>query len=324
MKKTFYSVIAALLVSASSFAQTAGADFASTIKAIQPIPDAIRQPASKQGKIEEFTYTAHSNGKTLKKHARVYLPYNYNANDKKTKYDVLYLMHGGGDKTTSFLTPPQDWLPLRQVLDHLIAEGKMRPIIVVTPTFYDDDENIGSNGMNDGIARTRNFHTELQNDLIPTVEKAYNTYLEGTDSIAITRTRDHRAYGGFSMGALSTWFQLAYGVNAVKTFIPLSGDLWVYNDKGERQDSKFAAEWINAQLASTPFAKDFEVYGYTGTKDIAGNPQKNLVEALSKYAPLFRYNTPDANLRFEMKEGGEHFYGHINEYLYWALPVIYK
>ena len=322
-KKTLPAFIAAFLVSMSSMAQVGDSEFEKTIKQIQPIPDAIRQPASKQGKIEEFTYTAHSNGKTLKKHARVYLPYNYNAGDKKTKYDVLYLMHGGGDKTTSFLTPPQDWLPLRQVLDHLIADGKMRPIIVVTPTFYDDDENIGSNGMNDGIARTRNFHTELQNDLIPAVENAYNTFLEGTDSMAVTRSRSHRAYGGFSMGALSTWFQLAYGVNAVKYFLPLSGDLWIHNDKGERQDAKTAAIWLNEQLEKSPYGNDFEVYGYTGTKDIAGNPQKNLVEALSKNASLFRYNKPNANLRFEMKEGGQHFYGHINEYLYWALLLIY-
>jgi len=299
-------------------------NFESTIQPIQNIPDAVRKPAARQGKIEEFKYTAHKNGKTIQKHARVYTPYGYKKGDKKTKYDVLYLMHGGGDKTTSFLTPPQDWLPLRNVLDNLIAEGKMRPIIVVTPTFYDDDENIGANGMNDAIAMTRDFHTELQNDLIPTVEKAYNTYLEGTDSAAVTKSRDHRAYGGFSMGALSTWFQLAYGVNAVKTFIPLSGDLWVYNDKGEKQEPKVAAQWINSQLEKSPFANDFEVYGYTGTEDIAGNPQKALVEALHKYAPVFRYATPDANLRFAMRQGGQHFYGHINEYLYWALPLIYK
>lgn len=299
-------------------------NFESTIQPILPIPDEVRKPNAKQGRIEEFKYMAHKNGRTFQKHARVYTPYGYKAKDKKTKYDVLYLMHGGGDNTTSFLTPPKDWLPLRNILDNLIAEGKMRPIIVVCPTFYDDDENIGANNMNDAIALTRDFHTELQNDLIPTVEKKYNTYLEGTDSIAVTKSRDHRAYGGFSMGALSTWYQLAYGVNAVKHFLPLSGDIWAYNEKGEKQDAKFAAEWMNSMLEKSPFAHDFEVYGYTGTKDIAGNPEKATIEALHNYAPLFRYATPNANLRFSMKKDGEHFYGHINEYLYYALPLIYK
>ena len=299
-------------------------NFESTIQNLQPIPDEVRKPNAKQGKIEEFKYMAHKNGRTFQKHARVYTPYGYKAKDKKTKYDVLYLMHGGGDKTTSFLTPPQDWLPLRNILDNLIAEGKMRPIIVVCPTFYDDDENIGENSMDNAIALTRDFHTELQNDLIPTVEKKYNTYLEGTDSVAITKSRDHRAYGGFSMGALSTWYQLAYGVNAVKHFLPLSGDIWAYNEKGEKQDAKFAAQWMNSMLEKSPFAHDFEVYGYTGTKDIAGNPEKATIEALHNYAPLFRYATPNANLRFSMKKDGEHFYGHINEYLYYALQLIYK
>ena len=299
-------------------------NFESTIQNLQPIPDEVRKPNAKQGKIEEFKYMAHKNGRTFQKHARVYTPYGYKAKDKKTKYDVLYLMHGGGDNTTSFLTPPKDWLPLRNILDNLIAEGKMRPIIVVCPTFYDDDENIGANNMNDAIALTRDFHTELQNDLIPTVEKKYNTYLEGTDSVSITKSRDHRAYGGFSMGALSTWYQLAYGVNAVKHFLPLSGDIWAYNEKGEKQDAKFAAQWMNSMLEKSPFAHDFEVYGYTGTKDIAGNPEKATVEALHNYAPLFRYATPNANLRLSMKKDGEHFYGHINEYLYYALQLIYK
>lgn len=299
-------------------------NFESTIQPILPIPDEVRKPNAKQGRIEEFKYMAHKNGRTFQKHARVYTPYGYKAKDKKTKYEVLYLMHGGGDNTTSFLTPPKDWLPLRNILDNLIAEGKMRPIIVVCPTFYDDDENIGANNMNDAIALTRDFHTELQNDLIPTVEKKYNTYLEGTDSVAITKSRDHRAYGGFSMGALSTWYQLAYGVNAVKHFLPLSGDIWAYNEKGEKQDAKFAAQWMNSMLEKSPFAHDFEVYGYTGTKDIAGNPEKATIEAIHNYAPLFRYATPNANLRFSMKKDGEHFYGHINEYLYYALPLIYK
>lgn len=306
-------------------------NFENTIQQHKPIPDAVRKPAARQGRIETFNYTAHRGGKTLQKHARVYLPYNYKAKDKKTKYNVVYLMHGGGDKTTSFLTPPKDWLPLAQVLDHLIAEGKMDPVIVVTPTFYDDDDNIGANKMDDAIALTRNFHTELQNDLIPAVENAYNTYLQGKDSVAVSASRSHRAYGGFSMGALSTWFQLAYGVSAVKHYLPLSGDLWVYNEKNEKQSPKVAAEWINAQLAATPFANDFEVYGYTGTEDIAGNPQKGLVEALNAYAPLFRYDATaaaghprqDANLRFTMKKGGQHYYGDINEYLYYALPLIW-
>lgn len=317
-------------MSASLMAQTAEPQHVSSfveshVASIPSVPTQdISRPARQQGSIETLTYTAHRRGKTMTKRAQVYVPYGYKAKDKKVKYDVLYLMHGGGDNTTSFLTPPRNWFALRDVLDHLIEEGRMRPILVVCPTFYDDDQNIGANRMEDATAMTREFHTELQNDLIPVVETKYNTYLKGTDSLAVTRSRDHRAFGGFSMGALTTWYQLAYGVNAVRTYIPLSGDIWVYDAQGKKQDARTSAEWINGMLEKSPFAHDFQVYGYTGTEDIAGNPMKAVVEALGQYAPLFRYRTPDANLYFAMRENGEHFYGHINEYLYLALPVIFK
>lgn len=299
-------------------------DFNASIEDIKSVPRELFQPAAKQGRVETFYYKVVRNGKTLKKRALVYVPYGYDKKDRKTRYNVVYLMHGGGDNSTSFFRDHRSPLPLTNVLDHLIAGGKMKPVIVVTPTFYLDDENIGANRMEDAIALTRNFHKELQNELIPKVEKAYNTYLTGKDSTAVTATREHRAYGGFSMGALSTWFQLAYGVNAVKYFIPLSGDLWVYDADGKKQDSDMAARWLNGQLAATAFANDFMVYGYTGTDDVAGNPQKNLVRSLSTVAPLFRYDTKDANLRFAMKQNGKHYYGDINEYLYYALPLIWK
>lgn len=307
-------------------------DYESTILDIKPIPDYIRQTCDKQGKIEVFNYTALRHGTKMQKRARVYLPYGYNAKDKKKKYNVLYLMHGGGDNTTSFLTPPKDWLPLRNVLDHLIAEGKMEPIIVVAPTFYDDDENIGANKMDDAIAMTRNFHSELQNDLIPAVENAYRTYLSGKDSIAVTNSRQHRAYGGFSMGALSTWYQLAYGINAVKYYIPLSGDCWTYDEKGNKLSLDYSADWINEMISTSPFKNDFQVYAYSGTKDIAGTPEKTLIKALDAHAPLFRYDatvakgkvSENANLRFSMKQNGEHYYGDINQYLYYALPLLFK
>lgn len=299
--------------------------FESTISDIRPIPNEIRTPAKQQGKIETFTYSTVRNGKKLSKRARVYLPYGYAlAKNRKVKYDVLYLMHGGGDNSTSFLTPPHQWLPLRNVLDHLIEKGQIRPIIVVTPTFYDDDEHIGANSMDDAIELTRNFHQELEQDLIPAVETKYRTFLTGKDSTAITQTRAHRAYGGFSMGALSTWFQLAYGIHAVKYFLPLSGDLWIYNKDGEKQSPQVAAEWLNRQIEASPYAKDIEIYGYSGTNDIAGTPEKNLIEALDKYAPALRYHTSEANLHFAMKQGGQHYYGDINEYLYWALQKLYN
>lgn len=293
---------------------------------MQVPPAACYKPSAKAGKIETFNYEVERNGKKWTKRAQVYLPYGYKAKDKKTKYNVLYLMHGGGDNTTSFLTPPQDWLRLKDILDNLIAEKKMAPIIVVTPTFYDDDQNIGANRMEDATRQTQEFHLELEKFLIPSVETAYNTYLEKTDIEGIEATRKHRAYGGFSMGALSTWYQLGYGINAVATYLPLSGDVWLFNEKGEKQSLTYAAKWLNSQVEASKYANDFRVLGFTGTDDIAFKAETELMDALHHYAPLFHFGKPGeqcVNLSYGLKQGGRHYYGHVNEYLYYALPLIW-
>lgn len=296
-------------------------NYEASIEKVQPVPRELFQPAAKQGRVETFYYDVVYKGEKIKKHARVYVPYGYT---KKQKYNVVYLMHGGGDNSTSFFADPRSPLPLTNVLDHLIANGEMKPVLVVTPTFYPDDENIGKNRMDDAITLTRDFHKELQNYLIPAVENKYSTYLEGKDSVAVSKSRQHRAFGGFSMGALCTWFQLAHGISAVRNFLPLSGDLWVYDAQGKKQDSDTAARWMNEQVAHTPFANDFMVYAYTGTDDIAGTPEKNFVGSLNSQAPLFRYDQSSANTFFSMKQGGKHYYGDINEYLYFALPKLWK
>ncbi len=296
---------------------------------IPAIPQKMWTKAEKQGTVEVFNYEVKRDGKTLKKRARVYLPYGYDAKNKDKQYDVLYLMHGGGDNTTSFLTPPKDWLRLWDVLDHMIQDRQISPLIVVCPTFYDDDENIGANSMNDATQRTMNFHNELREFLIPAVENKYNTYFllhkkikNVNDRINVTRT--HRAFGGFSMGALTTWYQLIFDCAAVKYYIPLSGDIWHFSADGKRDSYKQVAEWVNSEIEKTSYKNAFKVFGYTGTKDLAGNPQRNIVAALNAYAPVFRYNKPDANLFFSMREGGQHFYGDVNQYLYFALPLLWK
>lgn len=69
-----------------------------------------------------------SPGLGMKRRITVYTPAGYEAN-AKTRYPVLYLLHGmGGDE--------EAWISLgrtAQILDNLIAEGKAVPMIVVMP-----------------------------------------------------------------------------------------------------------------------------------------------------------------------------------------------
>ena len=59
----------------------------------------------------------------------VYTPPGYDAN-KSTRYPVLYLQHGGGEDR-------RVWIDLGRanvILDNLLAEGKVKPMIVVMET----------------------------------------------------------------------------------------------------------------------------------------------------------------------------------------------
>ena len=66
-----------------------------------------------------------------KKKAFVYVPYGYSEDQQ---YNILYLMHGAwGNEKTFFVSNPKQSL-LKNVLDHLMKNGEMQPILVVTPT----------------------------------------------------------------------------------------------------------------------------------------------------------------------------------------------
>ena len=282
-----------------------------------PVPKSVFQAAENKGRVETFSYKVEKDGKKFEKQAQVYLPFGYDGADKSIKYNVVYLMHGGGDDAGSFFSDKRGPLPLTRVLDHLIEDGKMSPIIVVAPTFYDKPGARG--GMQDAVRQTRDFHLELQDFLIPALESHYNTHLSGRDRDCIKRSRAHRAYGGFSMGALSAWYQLAFGLDAAKYIIPLSGDLWVYDENNRKIGAAEAAQWLGGKISESEFAGEFKVFAYTGTKDIAYEPQKSLITSLFELAPLFN----EKNLSFKLKENGVHYYGDINEYLYDALPLIW-
>ena len=72
----------------------------------------------------------------------MYLPAGY---DPEKSYNILYLMHGGGDDENYWLMELSDRThgkTTMRVLDHMIEDGLCEPLIVVTPTFYADVEGV--------------------------------------------------------------------------------------------------------------------------------------------------------------------------------------
>jgi enterochelin esterase-like enzyme len=107
----------------------------------------------------------------------VYTPPGFDVNGK-TKYPVLYLIHGGSDTE-------ETWIKVGRanvIADNLIAQGKAVPMIIVMPY-----GNVRPKPMSD-------FTPNVINDVIPFIEENYPVY---TDS-------NHRAVAGFSVGGGQT------------------------------------------------------------------------------------------------------------------------
>ena len=96
----------------------------------------------------------------------------------KTKYPVLYLIHGGSDTEETWTKVGRANL----IADNLIAVGKARPMIIVMPY-----ANVFPGPM-DG------FTKDMINDIIPFIEANYPVVPDGS----------HRAVAGFSVGGGQT------------------------------------------------------------------------------------------------------------------------
>ncbi len=155
------------------------------------------------GSVEELIYSTKAyatDGREVEKRALVYLPAGY---DPAQPYNILYLMHGTGDDENYWLeTHPSN----RLMLDNLIAAGQIDPLIVVTPTFYVEDDCA-----DDLDQLTWSFREELRNDLMPAVESRWSTYAESCDPAGFAASRDHRAFAGLSRGAVTTYHSVFCG-----------------------------------------------------------------------------------------------------------------
>ena len=164
------------------------------------VPDGYDQEAEERGSIVRVDYNtrdyAEGSGAARANTAYVYLPYGYSENQR---YNILYFVHGHYSTAASTFEDGNG--VVRKLLDQMIALGDIDPMIVVTPS-YNYGQPTASYADADPYCRA--LPQELVNDLIPVVESRYRTYAETTDTEGIEASRDHRAIGGFSMGAVTT------------------------------------------------------------------------------------------------------------------------
>ena len=279
------------------------------------LPDEYRLDNVKHGTIERLSYNyADADDGTIVKDVNIYLPYGYDPSNKSKKYNVLYLMHGGGENVNTIFGGPGESKELMKILDNMIAKGDIEPLIVVTPSFY--------GGKNDGNVAL--FHEELTSEIIPLVETKYNTYLRSTSLQDMKTSREHRAFGGFSMGSMTTWNVFANCLDYVKYYMPLCAG---FRFQAQNPDEQSSAEFLAsvAKKSGYKVPEDFKIFAASGSADIAHpgmEPQMNEMRELTDTF-IYSSNTQKGNLYFIVCDGGTHAWGYVNQYIYNILPDLF-
>ena len=138
-----------------------------------------------------------------KRKMQVYTPPGYS---KAKKYPVLYLLHGiGGDETEwqRFATP-------NILLDNLLADGRVVPMIVVMPNGRAQKNDRAAGNIYAAAPAFAAFEKDLLEDVIPTIEARYSVQAD----------REHRALAGLSMGGGQS---LNFGLAHLDTFAWIGG-----------------------------------------------------------------------------------------------------
>ena len=285
---------------------------------LEYIPAEYQSPSEHPGTLEKLTYQTwesfsyEERTQELTKEAWVYLPYGYS---EEQKYNVFYLSHGGWSNETTVMGTDQNPRSFKYVIDHAIEDGKIQLLIIVLPT-YNNTSGRDSGNYSLALQLTDQFHNELVNDLIPAVESKYSTYAEDTTQEGLKSSRDHRGFGGFSMGSVNTWCTFRYALDYFRYFMPMSGS---YSADGE-----YMAELVKE---SGHGPDDFFIFAASGTDDFAYSAFKAQVMAMGNVPDgTFRFadNEEDGNLSFLEREGYVHDATASDEYTYNGLRFFWN
>ncbi len=119
----------------------------------------------------------------------VYLPPGYRTGS--ARYPVLYLVHGGGDVYSSWVTAGAT----NVILDNLIAQKKAVPMIIVMPFNGSNNPNLPPERGAAADSSASRFDEYMTKELIPFIDANYRTL----------KDRKNRAMAGLSAGGGATF-----------------------------------------------------------------------------------------------------------------------
>lgn len=282
------------------------------------IPPEYYTACTTGGTLTRIHYTSNTydnNNRKIKKDALVYLPHDYD----KTKgdYNIFYFMHGGGGNSDEVFGGLEARTALKNVVDNMIANGDIEPLIIVAPSFYYEGTTEALTSTKAAGALTQNFHHEFVKDLIPAIENNFR----------VKSGREHRAFGGFSMGSEATWNIFAKALRKIKYFLPMSGDCWAIELQGGLTKPKETVAFLKDSVKASLIPKDeYFVFACTGDEDIAYKPMNSMLNEMMLHPDFFEFGTDfsKGNFVYCLAAGGIHTYDYCYKYCYNALPYFFK
>ena len=322
-------LVLCLILSACSFSMKRGKDTKETQmregtdstggmipEELELIPTEYEEPSDHPGTLEKLTYQTwesfsyEDHSRKLTKDAWVYLPHGY---DENQKYNVFYLSHGGWSNEATIMGTDKNPAEFKHIIDHSIEDGKMVPMIVVMVTYNNTSGN-DSSDYSLALDLTDQFHNELINVIIPAVESKYSTYAEGVTPEEIGASRDHRGFGGFSMGSVNTWCTFRYALKYFRYFMPMSGSY--------TSDGSYMADLVRNQGFTED---DFFIYSMSGSDDFAYSGIKAQIESMAD-DEMFTYGDTEeeGNLAWREMDGFSHGREASNLYTYNGLMFFWN
>lgn len=262
------------------------------------------------GSIDTVAYQQTYRGVTYDKEAYVYVPSTYSPD---TPANIVYLTHGwrgSADGLAEVLAP---------VVDNLTTSDQLSPTLVVFTTYY-PDRSFAGDDYEDDYELNRFFATTEIDTITDRVESRYTTFAHGdTSDQSLQASRTHRAFGGFSMGATTTWDVFSMRPQHFYGYMPMAGESWIGHDTDADLDQ--LAQLITAGSESADYGPDdFQILASVGSKDPALWDMSLQVDELRMDYPNLM--TPES-LQVWIDEGETHSMASVQNQVAHNLPRLF-
>lgn len=246
-----------------------------------------------QSQLEEVSYQTTYEGQDYTKSAQVYLPPSY---QEDSAMNIFYLMHGSGMNNVDFAHRMQG------LFDNWISEGLMEPILVVFPTYYPDRTFMVADYSEDYPLNHYFATTEIR-EVMEVVEGQFSTFAPGISEADLRASRIHRAFGGYSMGGITTWDVLVEQSPYFYYYLPMAGDSWIDRINNQSNNDETAQTLVSGLEENNYTSADFQIIAMVGENDGTKNSMIPQIEALRRNHPEL---ITDKNLLYWENSNGGH------------------